>query len=230
MTSSGTYSFSPSNGQIVLSAFERIQIHAPSIRTEHLVTAGRELNFLLVEIANKTPNLWKVEQLSIALTQGTATYPLPARTVMVLDGWITTTQGGQSTDRYITQISRTDYASIANKAVQGAPTQIWMNRLITPTVTFFPVPDANGPYTFNYFNCVQVQDANLPGGETPDVPYRWLDYMTAGLAYRLARVYAPTLEALRKADATEAWDIAAAQDTEAVNLSIAPPIGNYYPR
>jgi len=231
MASSGTYNFSATNGEIVLAAFERIGIRAPSLRVEHMLTARRELNFLLSEAANKQVNLWKVEQLSIDLVQGTATYSIPARVVMVLDAWIRV-NAGQVTqnDRYITPISRTEFASFSQKSTQGPPTTFWFDRLIAPTVTLWPVPDGGAVRTFNYFACVQMQDANLAGGETPDLPYRWLDWFAAGMSHRLSRVYARDLEAIRKADAIEAWKVAASQDTENVPFNLAPGIGTYYRR
>ncbi len=231
MASSGTYAFSPSNGEIVLAAYERVQIRAPSIRQEHMLTARREVNFLLSGWSNKTPNLWEVALVSQALTQGTATYNVDAKVVMILDAYVSLDQGTtDQTDRYITPISRTEYASFATKQTQGFPTSFWFDRLISPTVTLWPVPDGNGPYYLNYYVCTQMQDANLAGGETPDVPYRFLDAMVADLSHRVSRVYKPELEAIRKADAKDAWDIAASQDTENVPLSIAPGIGGYYRR
>lgn len=231
MASSGTYNFTATNGEVVLSAYERIRIRAPSLRVEHMVTARRELNFLLAEAANKQVNLWKVEQLSIPLVDATATYDVPARVVMILDAWITTNSGQvYQNDRYITPISRTEYASYSNKNTQGPPTTFWFDRLIQPTVTLWPVPQSTPVQEFNYFACVQMQDANLAGGETPDLPYLWLDWFVAGLAHRLARVYAQDLEVVRKADAVEAWQIAAAQNTENVPFNLAPGIGTYYRR
>ena len=72
---------------------------------------------------------------------------------------------------------------------------------------------------FDFFSSTQMQDANLAGGETPDIPQRWFDAMVAGMAHRLSRNYPPPgvdsiqFETLRKADAKEAWDIAAGQDS-----------------
>lgn len=195
-----------------------------------MLTARREINLLFVEWNNKQVNLWKVEFDSFALTPGIATYSIPAKAVLILDAYITTQAGSQfsQNNRYITPLSRTQYASLSNPNTPGAPTQYWFDRLIAPTITFWPVPDNNGPYTFGYYRAVQIQDANLPAGETPDVQVRWLDALVSGLAHRLSRTYAPEIEALRKADAKEAWEIAAAQDTENVNLSIAPSLGRYY--
>lgn len=229
MTSSGTYNYSLTNGEGVLAAFERCQIRAPELRQEHMVTAKRELNLLFVELSNRQVNLWKVEQLSISLVQGTTTYSVPGRVVMMLDVYISLNNGlTNQSDRYITPISRTEYASYAAKFTQGQPTVYWFDRLISPEVTVWPVPDGNGPYTLNYFACSQLEDANLTGGETPNMPYRWLDVLVSGLALRLARVYAPALVMDRKADYKEAWDIAATQDTEGVPLSLAPSLSGYY--
>lgn len=230
MATSGTYAFNLSNGGIMRNAFGRIRVRMPSIRTEHLITAQDELNLAFAEAANKQVNLWKVDQVTVPLVAGQATYDVDPSTVMILDAWIRTSQGGATNDRYISPVSRTDYASYSNKATPGAPTTYWFDRQINPTVTMWPVPDASGPYTLMYFRCRQMQDAAFAGGQTPDLPYRWLDWVVASLAYRLARHYAQELEAVRKVDAKEAWDVAASQDTENVNLSLSPPISTFYRR
>lgn len=237
MTSSGTYSYSLSNGEAVLAAYERVQIRAPSLRQEHMLTARRELNDLFVELSNRQVNLWKVELDSIVLVSGTATYSVPAKTVMILDAYLSASQGTVSqTDQYITPVSRTDYASYATKQTPGPPNVYWFDRLIAPTLTTYPVFAGGGANYINYYRCVQMQDANLAAGETPDVPYRWLGVLVSGLALRLARCYPPqgidalAFQAARKADYDEAWRWAGSQDTENVPLSISPSIGGYYPR
>jgi hypothetical protein len=231
--SSGTYNYSLSNAEAVLAAFERVQIRTPELRQEHFITARRELNDLFVELANREVNLWKVTRPedgnTVTMVQGTLTYTLPANVVMILDAYISLNFGTTNqTDTYVTPLSRTQYASLADKYVQGRPTQYWMDRTITPTITMWPVPDGGGPYTFGYYACIQLQDANLPSGETPDMPYRWLGVLIAGLALRLARVYKPELLADRKADYAEAWNWAAEQDTENVNTSYTPLLADYY--
>lgn len=232
MTSSGTYAFAPTIGQCVIAAFRRLQIHPTSLRQEHLDTAFMEMNLSMVHFSNLQPNLWKVEFDTITLTAGQAVYSIPAKTVLILDAYITTGSGSSvsQNNRYITQLSRTEYASLSNPGTSGAPTQMWFDRLISPTVTFWPVPDSNGPYDFGYYRVVQVQDMALPGGQTPDLPYLWLDAYISQLAHRLSRVFAPALEALREKDALKAWEVAAAQNIEVVNLSLAPPLNRYYPR
>jgi hypothetical protein len=227
MASSGTYDFSISNGEVVLAAFERIKIFPPMLLQHHMVTARRELNLLLAEAANRQVNLWKVDLVTTPLVSGIDTYPVDPRTVMILDAWVTTPQ---SNDLFITPMSRTEYASINNKSTPGRPTTFWFDRLISPTITVWPVPNQSG-FTLSYYRCVQMQDANLPGGETPDLPYLWLDWFIAGMAHRLSRPYATTeVEKMRKADAVEAWTVAATQNTENVPLTLAPTISGYYRR
>lgn len=229
MSSSGTYSWSISNGVSVLAAFERIQVRLPEIRQEHLFSARNEINLLLAQWSNLSPNLWTVELISVPLVNGTATYDVPDRVVMILDAYVSTNEGAvNQNDTYITPVSRTDYASYSQKMTAGIPTIYWFDRLISPTLTTYPVINQDS-YYLNYYACTQMQDANLPSGETPNIPYRWTDALVAGLAYRLARIYKPEIEAVRKMDAKEAWDLAAAQDTEFVVTKIAPGIGRYYP-
>lgn len=229
MTSSGTYNFSLSIADGVLAAFERCGIRAPDLRQEHMLSARRETNLLLTEWSNRQVNLWKVELLSVTLTEGTDTYALPARVIMVLDAYVSLNNGdSDQTDRYLGPISRTDYASYAQKKTSGQPTSYWFDRTITPSLTTYPVADADSTYVINYYAAVQMQDANLAGGETPDIPYRWGDALVAGLAWRMARIYAQDRKKDLKEDYTEAYGYAAEQDAENVPVRFSLGIGRYY--
>ena len=230
MTSSGTSAFSLANSEGVIAAFERIQVDPTEIKQRHILTARREMNLLFSEFSNKQVNLWKVVLRSFPLVSGTATYTLANDVVMVLDSYFSTNQGTVTqTDLIMNPISRDEYAGYPQKQTTGAQTiMYWFNRQITPTITTYPVFSSATASYINYYACVQIQDANMAGGETPDVPYLWYDAMVAGMAYRLARVFKPELEDKRKIDAKEAWDIAAAQNTENVNLTIVPDVGAYY--
>lgn len=138
--------------------------------------------------------------------------------------------GGQDPiDRVMTSISRTDYAAQPDKFAQGFPTTFWFDRLSkTPTVTMWYVPDDNGPYAFFYYRVRQIQDASTQNGETPDIPYRFLDAICADMARRLARKYAPALVAELKAEADEAWAFATNEDRERVQIFIVPDTSSYF--
>lgn len=228
MTSSGTYAYDPAFSNVVLAAYARCQIKRPALTAEHFTDAGNEGNFLLSEWSSKQPLLWKSELISQALTQGTATYDLPKRVVMILLAYIETGSGTSVQDRVIGPLSTTEYASLPNKTVQNQPTSFWFDRQITPQITLWQVPDDGGPYTL-YMRCVsQVQDVSTPAGVTLDIPYRAIDAFVAGLAHRLARIHAPQLEAVRKADAMEAWNVFSGNDVENVPTYVAPMLSMYY--
>ena len=125
MTSSGTYTFSLTNGDGVIDALERCGIQKAEMTANHFRTARRQLNLLLTsEWSNRQVNLWEVSLISQALTQGTATYTLPSNVVMVLDAYRSTTSGGIQTDIFMTPISRDDYASYPQKQTQAPPHRV----------------------------------------------------------------------------------------------------------
>ena len=304
MTSSGTYNFQPSLGELVLNAFSRCGIRRTSLLQEHFADATMETNLMLASWANQGVNLWEVDLISVPLVEGvttysaapidnitaisgngttatltyssTNTYPVgspitvagmtptgyngtyvvtaststtvsyantttgsltvagtvtgDARpTVMILDAFIRYNSGTSSQfDRVIMPISRTEYSQTPNKLLESPPTVFWFDRLISPTITVWPVPDQTGIYTLNYYRVHQIQDANLTGGQTVDIPYRWLDAMASGLAARLAAIYAPDRLQLLEAKAEQAYTIAATQDTENVGLYIVPGLSGYF--
>ena len=228
ISTSGTYVFAPSIGELIQSAFGRLGKRRSELSVEHMFDGQREANFSLVSAANRGPNLWTVDLQTITLAQGTATYSVPAETVMMLDVNIVINASGQPISRVLQSLSRTDYSQIPNKAQQGPPTSFWFDRLIAPTVTLWPTPDGEGPYTLSYYRFRQMQDANLGGAQNVELPYLFLDWFVADIAHRLSRYYAPGMEAARKADAAEAWGVAASQNTEYSPLSIAPEMGSFY--
>lgn len=228
-TYSGTYDFFPTTGHLVLAAYARIQIRRTEIVSEHLTNAGVELNLLEAEWANNGPNLWTVTLNTTALTQGQQIVDVPTNTITVLDSYISIPNGdGTFSDRIITPFSRSEYAAQPEKLSQGAPTSLWFNRQINPQIYLWPVPDSGGPYTLSYYTFTAIEDAVLSGALNAQIPYRWLDAMVAGLAYRLARIYAPTLEQARGADSNTAYLLAARQDTEGTPMAIQPNTDPYW--
>jgi hypothetical protein len=227
MATSGTFNFSLSNAGLAVAAYSRIQIRRTAILAEHMQDAFTETNLMLSKFSNLQPNLWTVDLVSVPLIAGQVTYPVDPSTIQILDAYLSFV-GNPIGDRLIFPVSRTEYASYPNKTAQGVPSVFWFDRLINPEVTLWEVPDASNAYILNYYRCVQIQDANLSGGETLQVPYRFFDCMVAELSHRLSRIWKPELEAARKQDAADAWHIAAEQDVENVGLFIGPDIGPYY--
>ena len=225
-TTSGNFNFNPSAGELILTAFGRIQVRPSEITANHMLNARMALNLLLSEFSNTQPNLWEVNLQTMPLTQGQATYAVPAATVMILDLYISS--GSPSTDRYLYPISRTEYASYPDKTTQSPPTVFWYDRLISQNVTFYPVPDGNGPYVAKFYSVRQTQDADVTGGQNVEIPYRFMEAYCAGLAWKLSEIYQPQLEDKLFARYTSALALAQTQDQENVNMYISPGIGGYY--
>lgn len=212
----------------MLTAFGRIGIRRTEITAQHLADAENEANLLQVTLSNKQPNLWTDELYTTGLTEGTATYTLPARLIAIQACYLATTTGSTSVDRIMWPYSTFEYSSIPNKAQEGPPTAYWYNRQITPEIVLWPVPDGDATYTLKLRVCRQIQDVSLKSGATLDLPYRWLDVYVADLAHRLSRIYAQPLEAARKADSMEAWANAATEDQERVPIYLSMDTGGYY--
>jgi hypothetical protein len=191
-----------------------------------MFAARMAMNFLLSEWSNSVPNLWEVGLQSFPLTQGVSSYAVPSATVMILDLYLS--YGSPNTDKYLWPVSRTDYASYAVKTTQGPPNVYWYDRLISQTVTFYPVPDGNGPYVAKFYSVRQTQDSDVINGTTPEIPYRFYDAYCSGLAWKLAETYAPQLEANMLAKYTRSWNMATTNDVENVNLYISPQLSGYW--
>ena len=229
MTTSGTYAFNPALGELTIYAFNLCGLRGASLLQEHMQSARMASNLLLSRWANQGVNLWKVDLVTVPLVTGQATYDVDAKTVVILDAYVTNDQTGENIDRIIMPISRTEYASYPNKEQQGFPTVFWFDRLLSPTVTLWPVPNVdNGPSTLSYYRVTQIQDANLQNGLTVDIPYLWMEAFAYGLATRLAQIWAPDKVALLKPFADEAYQIAADQNVETAQQYISPMISGYF--
>jgi hypothetical protein len=229
MATSGTYTFNPSLGELTLYAYNLIGIRNTSLVQEHFESARMATNLLLSSWSNRGVNLWAVDLVTTALVQGQATYNVDANTVVILDAYMRIDDGvTDPIDRIILPISRTEYASYPNKEQQGFTTTFWFDRLLSPTVTLWPVPDGQSAQYLKYYRVKRIQDANLQGGENVEIPYLWMDAFAFGLAVRLAQVWAPQMLMSLKPFADEAYQIAADQNVETAQQYISPTISGYF--
>jgi hypothetical protein len=223
MATSGVANFNLDLTEIVEEAFERV---GSEMRTGYdLRTARRSMNLMFADWANRGLNMFTYEQGSIALVPGTATYNLPEDTVDLLEHVIRTGAGSASTqaDLTITRISVSTYATIPNKLQQARPIQVWIERLNTPRITVWPVPDNTQTYTFVYWRLRRIQNAG-DGVNTMDMPFRFLPCMVAGLAYYLALKVPGGAERLGvlKEQYDEAWQLASEEDREKAAIRFVP--------
>lgn len=229
MTTSGTYTFNPSLGELTLYSYNLCGLRNTSLLQEHMESARMATNLMLARWSNQGVNLWAVDLVSVPLVQGTATYSVDADTVMILDAYMEIDNGsGPPIDRIILPISRTEYASYPNKEQQGFTTTFWFDRLLSPTVTLWPVPDGSSAQYLKYYRVRRLQDSALTSGQTVEIPYLWLEAFALGLAQRLAMIWAPDKVQMLKPLADEAYMIAAEQNVEQAQQYITPMISGYF--
>jgi hypothetical protein len=234
LTSSGTYNFQLANSDVVLEAYERIQIRPAEITAEHMHSANRSANLELQTWANRGVTLYAVEQATpITLIEGQATYTLPTNCIQMLDTYysVLNSDGVTYTDRIMLPMSRTEYAEIPQKSIQAPPNRYWFDRAQAPTVTTWQVYDGSSPGALmNYFYLRQLQDVNLLGTEAPDMLNRFLEAFIAGITARLAEKWLPAVWADKKAAAAAAWAEASKEDREQGGMTIRPNFARYMRR
>jgi hypothetical protein len=228
MTTSGTANFNLDISDIIEEAFER---NGQELRTGYeLKTARRSLNLLTIELANRGINMWTIEQGSVPLVTGQATYDIPADTIDLLDMVIRTGTAQNQTDINISRISEPTYSTIPNKNATGRPIQVWIQRLRdNPKINVWPTPDEPGSqYTFVYWRLRRIQDVT-GSTQTLDVPFRFLNCMIAGLAYYLSMKLPvdPGRRAELKMDYEQQLDMAQSEDREKAPIRIVPRIATY---
>ena len=224
MSTSGTYAFAPNLGDLVINAFAKCGIRRTDLTNQHMSDARMEANLMMSDWAGDGINLWQVESASFALTQGTASYAIPSDRVFILDVYIT--QNGF--DRLIFPISRSDYASLAQKNIQGYPTSYWFDRLIDPNLFIWPVADQDNQYTLTYYYMRQAMDSNLSNGTQPEVPWYYLNAFADGLAARLAYLYAPDKVSILQPKADKSWFRALQVGSENVPITMNVAMRGYF--
>ena len=191
-----------------------------------LKTARRSLNLLTLEWQNRGLNLFTIEQGTISITAGTATYTLPTDTIDILEHQLRTGTGTAQTDTALERISVSTYAQQTNKNTQGRPTQIYVQRLPTETkVTLWPVPDSSQTYTISYYRLKGIDGLSSGiGSDVTSVPPRFVPCLVSGLAYYIAMKkpeVAGRVSALKQEYEFQ-FELAAGEDTETASIKFVP--------
>ena len=221
MATSGTTSFNLDFTEIAEEAWERA---GRAMRSGYdLSTARRSMNLMLIEWQNKGLNMWTIDEGTMPLVQGTATYVLPADTIDLLEHVIRTGTGSSQTDININRISVSTYSNIPNKLSQARPLQLWVNRLLdAPEVTVWPVPN-DGTYTLQYWRMRRMEDAGS-GVETADMTFRFYPCLVAGLAYHIAMKVPELISrvGMLKEIYDDQFYMAASEDREKATFTLVP--------
>lgn len=151
-----------------------------------LRSARRSIELLSIEWGNRGLNLWTIADETMPLLPGVKEYPLPDDTIDLVEHMLRYIDtSGQPHDYPLARFSLSDYATIPVKDSPGRPTAIRILRKIAPSFLLWPVPDVD-TYSIAFSRLVRMQSVGEGGTGQPDLPWRFVPAMTAGLAYYLA--------------------------------------------
>ena len=220
MATSGTVGFRPDVEEIITEAFERCGLD-PQIQTgDRAVSARRSLNLLFSEWANRGINYWAVEQQTLTLVNGTASYALPVGTIDLIDAVVRDSSQTDTSDQIINRVSIADYNQLPNKTSPGKPSQYMLDKQYTPVAYFWQVPDRD-TYSMVYWAIRQLEDVTA-SNQDADIPYRWNECICAGLASKISLKYANEKFQILNEMYERAFAFAAASDNDGVSLRIRP--------
>ena len=227
MATSGTTTFDLSIDDIIEEAYERCAIRTNS--GMDLKSARRSLNILFSEWGNRGIHLWKVGLQEQLLTAGTETYNAPSNANDILEAYISTTTGTTSStnDISLTKISRSEYAALPNKGSTGQPSQYYVDRQTTPTITLYQTPDAVTYTYLKYYYLKRIEDAGNYTNQA-DVVFRFIPCMVAGLAYYLSMKKNPLLTQQSKLIYEDELSRALNEDGQRTSVYITPQ--TYFPQ
>jgi hypothetical protein len=227
MATSGTWAFNPSVEEIITEAFERARIDPATVTVAQQVSARRSLNSILTSWANLGIHQWTVEQRTLALVAGTASYNLPAEVIDVLDAVLRRS----GVDTPMAPMGREDYNAIPTKTTRGRPSHYFIDRQAAqPVMKLWLVPE-NSTDTVIYNDFRRFQDIKADMTQTADIANRYIEALFAELAARVAekwggektttdkdgtvrRGYDGSLEKALREKADRAFIVARAEDRE----------------
>jgi hypothetical protein len=218
MAFSGTKTFALDIAETIEEAYELAGLEQ---RTGYDArTARRSMNIMFADWANRGVNLWTIEQVTLDLTKGTASYNLNGYDIDILSAVIRDTSKSPVLDIEIDRIGRQEFLSIPTKTTQARPTQYFVDRQITPVVNLWPTPDTNN-YQLISYRIQRIDDVST-SAENPEVPSRFMPCMVSGLAYYIALKKNPQKAGLLKQQYEQDFKLAADEDRNRASLMLTP--------
>lgn len=189
MTVSSTATFELTRDEIIRRAMQRAQLLDAGGRPDgdYVSMAADFLNMELQSLACDGVTLYQKERTTQALVASTAAYSLSADTIDVVvgpDSFAGTIVDSDGNETRVKAVDGHEYTLLSNKDDETAtPTFVYIEKLATVSLTFWPVPSENT--TFRYQKVRMVRDVDT-GVVTMDVARRWQKYIWLELASQLA--------------------------------------------
>ena len=223
MATSGSRDFQPNVAEWIEEAYERCGLE---MRTAYDArTARRSLNILFADWANRGLNQWTISNVNQTLTEGTESYSLNAYVVDVLDVVLRRTKNSVATDYQMSQIGRSEYWNIPNKATKARPTQYFLDKQETPKIYVWPAPE-NSTDIIKMNQILRIEDVDTSVNDV-QVPFRFYPCLVAGLAYYLSQKRAPERMDSLKMMYEDEFARAMAQDESRASLMVKPNMRSY---
>ena len=182
MATSGTKTFALDTGEVIEEAYELAGLEA---RTGYdAATARRSLNIMFADWSNRGINIWTIAQVSLTLTESTASYTLNSYDIDVIEAVIRRTVNGQQTDYQLSRVGRMEYLNIPNKDTEARPTEFFVDRQSTPVLKLWPTPE-NSTDIFLSYRIQRIDDVTA-SAQDQEIPSRFIPPMVSGLAYYIA--------------------------------------------
>lgn len=219
MATSGTFT-AFKIADLIEEAYERAGLEMRS--GYDLRTGIRSFNFLMAEWANRGLNLWTVDEETQALSTNDGNYTLTSETIDVVDAVIRDASGN---DSKLERISVKQWAAIHDKDQTGKPSLMYVDRARSSTVVnLWPVPNSND-YDLVYWRLRRMEEAGSVGSD-PDLPFRFIPAITAGLAYHIAlkKSTQPERVPFLKEEYERAFDLAAEEDRDRSSVWFVPEV------
>lgn len=183
MTISANYVFEPTVDAIVKQAYQRAGLLplGRSVPPHEMSDLLAIMDTVLKHAQARGVRLVHEERLSQALTPGTASYPLGADTLNIIEP-VTLLLADGASEVPVHIMSWREYASIPNKSAQGVPNRVFFERTAAFTMIVDPVP--NAAYTVKYRRERLIRNAD--SGSTADLASRWVEWLVCEMAARIA--------------------------------------------
>jgi hypothetical protein len=214
--------------EIAQEASERAGI---DFRSAHeLRSARRALELLGIEWANRGLNLWTIEgPIPVTLVANNAQYSIPDDTVDLIEHSLripASVTGTIDQDFPLDRFTVSQYFAIPNKMAPGRPSIIHIRRGIQPYFFVWMVPDGSIAYQVVYWRMRRLGPLGRGGVGQPDIPWRFIPAMTAGLAFYMAlKSKDPNVQQkipLLKGEYTEQFGLASDEDRDRASFRFVP--------
>lgn len=170
---------------------------------QDVINVARSMRLLTERWIADGYNTWRITQKTELSAGRTPELPLPVSVDDVIS--ISRVLASGSTGSTLTRITADEYASLGNRFTRGTPSSFYLQRSEPPVLFLSPIGEAR----LHVWYVERPAAFDRHDHSTDDVPGRWLEALTLGLAADLAKKRPPYDEQLiarleREATAAEA--------------------------